>query len=38
MTDAATGPFGIVRGGAERIVALEPLTRSLYRHHVTVDP
>lgn len=28
----------IVRGGVERIPDLEPLTRSLWRHHVTVDP
>ncbi len=28
----------IVRGGVERISDLEPLTRSLWRHHVTVDP
>jgi hypothetical protein len=28
----------IVRGGVERVPDLEPLTRSLWRHHVTVDP
>jgi len=28
----------IVRGGAERVPDLEPLTRSLSRHHVRVDP
>jgi ribosomal protein S18 acetylase RimI-like enzyme len=28
----------IVRGGAERIPSLEPLTRDLYRHHLQVDP
>jgi GNAT superfamily N-acetyltransferase len=28
----------IVRAGPERIADLEPLTRALHRHHVTVDP
>jgi ribosomal protein S18 acetylase RimI-like enzyme len=28
----------IVRADAERIPDLEPLTRSLWRHHATVDP
>jgi ribosomal protein S18 acetylase RimI-like enzyme len=28
----------IVRGGAELVPDLEPLTRSLHSHHVTVDP
>jgi len=28
----------IVRAGAERIPDLEPLTRDLHAHHVTVDP
>jgi ribosomal protein S18 acetylase RimI-like enzyme len=28
----------IVAAGAERVADLEPLTRSLHRHHVTVDP
>ncbi len=28
----------IVRGGVERVPDLEPLTRALWRHHLTVDP
>ena len=28
----------IVRAGAERIADLEPLTRDLHAHHLTVDP
>ncbi len=28
----------IVRAGAERIADLEPLTRALHAHHLTVDP
>lgn len=32
------GDVRIVRGGVERVPDLEPLTRSLHRHHVTVDP
>jgi ribosomal protein S18 acetylase RimI-like enzyme len=31
-------PVRIVRAGTDRLADLEPLTRALHRHHVTVDP
>ena len=31
-------PVRIAAAGAERIAELEPLTRALHAHHVTVDP
>jgi ribosomal protein S18 acetylase RimI-like enzyme len=35
---AADGDVRIVRAGVERLDELEPLTRSLHAHHLTVDP
>lgn len=34
----APGEVRIVRAGAERLDEVEPLTRALHAHHVTVDP